>query len=148
MVLLTKGVERHKLRSEESGEVGWGKDARNWVVVWGGCLGLSVWVHRRVCVCRVQCEKKAETKSWSPLVHLQFALFSKWWRAQGSCVRRGQFGSTRTSHGYWVYWVGLRGEVEKTKSSLGVSQSWVRAMDLRIGPEEMGSWERLLSEIN
>lgn len=67
---MTKGVEELFLRSEGAGGRGWGKDARNWVVVWGeGVWGSQSGCTERVCVCRVH-EEKAETKSWSPLVHL------------------------------------------------------------------------------
>lgn len=58
--------------------------------VWGSQSGCT----ERVCVCRVRVRKRLRPNLgalWSILV----ALFSKWWRAQGSCVRRGQFSSTR-----------------------------------------------------
>lgn len=96
--LLTKGGEELLLRSEGA-ELGSGKDARNWVLVWGGCLGLSVWVHR-VCVCRV-CVRKRLRPNLGAIWCILDALVSKRWRAEESCVRRGQFSSSRWFCGCW-----------------------------------------------
>lgn len=122
--LLTKGVEELFLRSEGSGgrlgerctQLGCGVGG-----VWGSQSGCT----ERVCVCRVHVRK-----GWDQILGhsgpILVALFSKWWRAQGSCMRRGQFSSTRWVCGYWSILGWIERRSGRQKSSLGGSHSLFR----------------------